>query len=80
MFTLYWRFSEKGYHFKIEGLKVTQGHVGYWPLTREFCFSLGHVCLDVAFRARISTVVCIYVGLKMDTLPLRVFLLVVIFI
>lgn len=86
MFTLYWRFSEKGYNFKIDGLKVTWGQVYYlgllWnrPLIREFCSSLDCVYLHTAYRARISMVVCIYVGLKMDMLPLNVFLLIILFI
>lgn len=70
---------EEGYNFKIDGLKLTWGQLCYWSpiknlLTREFCSSLDYGYLCIADRARISMAVCIYVGLKMDMLPLRVFL------
>lgn len=87
MLALYWRFSEKGCNFKIGSLKVTWSQVCYWSFMEQapnkrvlfqFGVSVFAHCLGVC--GRISVVICIGVRLKMDMLPLSVFLLVIIFI
>lgn len=60
MLALYWRFSEKGYNFKIGSLKVTWSQVSTGPsrnrpLTREFCSSLECLYLHTAYVCAIES-------------------------
>lgn len=57
MFALYWRFSEKGCNFEIDGLKATWGQDWYWPLmepipNKRAAFQFGACVFERCLRSR----------------------------